>query len=65
MRRLSCLAAIAVTIALSAADAMASQGPGTAAGTASDFTQMAMAVGVYGTAAAIIVAGLIGAARRR
>jgi hypothetical protein len=34
-------------------------------GTASNFTQQAMAIIVYGTSALIIGAGLIGAARRR
>jgi hypothetical protein len=34
-------------------------------GIASDFTQMAMAVLVYGTAALVVGAGLIGALRRR
>jgi hypothetical protein len=33
-------------------------------GTASHFTQLAMAVLVYGTAALVICAGLIGAIRR-
>ena len=45
--------------------ACASQGPGGGMGTASPLTQLVMAVIVYGTAGAIVVAGLIGAARRR
>jgi hypothetical protein len=45
--------------------ALASQGPGGGPGTAGSFTQIAMAIIVYGTAAAIVGAGLIGAARRR
>ena len=44
--------------------ALASQGPGTTAGTASHFTQLAMAVLVYGLSALVIGAGLIGALRR-
>ena len=47
------------------ASALASQGPGGGMGTASDVTQIAMAVLVYGTAALIVGAGLIGALRRR
>ena len=50
----------------SAGQALASQGPGGGPGTASSFTQFAMAIIVYGTSAALVVgAGLIGAARRR
>jgi hypothetical protein len=45
--------------------ALASQGPGGAPGTASSFTQLAMAIIVYGTSAIVVGAGLIGAARRR
>ena len=45
--------------------ALASQGPGTAPGTASPFTQLVMAIIVYGTSALVVGAGLIGAARRR
>ena len=45
--------------------ALASQGPGAGLGTASGFTQLAMAILVYGAAALIVGAGLIGAARRR
>lgn len=54
------LAALASTGA-----ALASQGPGAGQGTASGFTQLAMAVLVYGSAAFVIAAGLIGAVRRR
>jgi hypothetical protein len=51
---------------LSWADAaFASQGPGGGPGTASSFTQLAMAIIVYGTSALVVGAGLIGAARRR
>jgi hypothetical protein len=44
--------------------ALASQGPGTGPGTATSFTQFAMAVLVYGAAALVVCAGLIGAVRR-
>ncbi|CAN5157309.1 hypothetical protein BH10PSE11_BH10PSE11_25490 [soil metagenome] len=44
--------------------AYASQGPGTIPGTASAFTQMAMAVVVYGLCAAAIIAAAIGAFRK-
>jgi hypothetical protein len=45
--------------------AFASQGPGAGPGTASPFTQLAMAIIVYGTSALIVGFGLIGAARGR
>jgi hypothetical protein len=45
--------------------ALASQGPGAGPGTASSFTQLTMAIIVYGTSALVVGAGLIGAARRR
>ena len=45
--------------------AFASQGPGGGPGTASSFTQLAMAIIVYGTSALVVGAGLIGATRRR
>jgi hypothetical protein len=57
-------AAVAAALLLPAS-AFASQGPGGGMGTASDVTQIAMAVLVYGTAALIVGAGLIGALRRR
>jgi hypothetical protein len=44
--------------------AFASQGPGGGPGTASSFTQLAMAIIVYGTSALVVGAGLIGAVRR-
>jgi hypothetical protein len=44
--------------------ALASQGPGGGPGTASHFTQLAMAMIVYGTCALVILAGLIGVVRR-
>jgi hypothetical protein len=45
--------------------AFASQGPGGGPGAASTFTQLAMAIIVYGTSALVVGIGLIGAARRR
>jgi hypothetical protein len=57
--------ASAVVTALSASTALASQGPGGGPGTASSFTQLAMAILVYGVSAAVVAAGLIGAARQR
>lgn len=50
---------------LSADAAFASQGPGGGPGTASAFTQLAMAIVVYGASALVVGAGLIGAVRRR
>src|ERR1700724_975310 len=44
--------------------ALASQGPGSSMGTASPFTQLAMAVLVYGMSALVVGAGLSGALRR-
>lgn len=58
-RAASSLSALAL-----ASSALASQGPGTGAGTASGFTQLTMAVLVYGAAALAVCAGLIGAVRR-
>lgn len=49
----------------SATVALASQGPGGGMGTASHFTQMTMAILVYGISAAMVGAGLIGALRGR
>ena len=57
-------AAIAAALLLPAS-ALASQGPGGGMGTAGSFTQIAMAVLVYGASALIVGAGLIGALRRR
>jgi hypothetical protein len=45
--------------------AFASQGPGGGPGTASSFTQLAMAIIVYGTSGLVVGIGLIGAARGR
>jgi hypothetical protein len=59
------LAATACAVLLPAGSAFASQGPGGGMGTASAFTQLAMAILVYGASALIVGAGLIGALRRR
>jgi hypothetical protein len=59
------IATVSITTIAWAEAAFASQGPGAGMGTASNFTQQAMAIIVYGTSALIIGAGLIGAARRR
>jgi hypothetical protein len=45
--------------------ALASQGPGGSPGTASPSTQLVMAIVVYGSAALLLAAGLIGALKRR
>jgi hypothetical protein len=45
--------------------ALASQGPGVSPGTASSFTQLAVAIVVYGASALVVGVGLIGAARQR
>jgi hypothetical protein len=52
------------TILLSAHTALASQGPGGGPGTAGPFTQLAMAILVYGTSALVVGSGLIGALRK-
>jgi hypothetical protein len=57
-------AAIAAALLLPAG-ALASQGPGGGIGAAGNFTQIAMAILVYGASALIVGAGLIGALRRR
>ena len=60
------LAATAAAVSLTWADAaFASQGPGGGLGTASSFTQQAMAVIVWGTLALVVGVGLIGALRQR
>jgi hypothetical protein len=63
MSRKFSLALLAAALLLPA-NALASQGPGGGMGTASNFTQVTMAVLVYGVAALIVGAGLIGALRR-
>ena len=62
-RRSPFTAALVSTAAtlLSAHAALASQGPGGGPGTASGFTQLAMAIIVYGTSALVVGGGLIGA----
>ncbi|HEV7408374.1 MAG TPA: hypothetical protein VGO01_07815 [Bradyrhizobium sp.] len=65
MSRKNSSALLAAALLLLPASAFASQGPGGGMGTASNFTQVAMAVLVYGTAALIVGAGLIGALRRQ
>lgn len=50
---------------LCASAALASQGPGAGPGTANSFTQLAMAIIVYGASGLVVGAGLIGAARQR
>jgi hypothetical protein len=50
---------------LPAASAVAAQGPGAGMGSAGDLTRMIMAILIYGMAAVIVGAGLIGALRRR
>lgn len=58
-------AAFAISLVISNGAAFASQGPGSGMGTASHFTQTAMAVLVYGAAAMVVCVGLIGAVRKR
>lgn len=57
--------ALSPAVLLLADVAHASQGPGGGMGTASQLTQLLMAVIVYGTSGMVIAAGLIGAARGR
>ena len=57
--------AAAIAANLWAHAAFASQGPGGGQGTAGSFTQLGMAIFVYGASALVIGAGLIGAMRRR
>jgi hypothetical protein len=63
--QLACTIASTVLTSLWAGAAFASQGPGGGLGTATGFTQLAMAIIVYGTSALVVGAGLIGAVRRR
>jgi hypothetical protein len=60
---LACAASSAIGL-LWADAGFASQGPGAGPGTASHFTQLTMAILVYGVSALVIGAGLIGAVRR-
>jgi hypothetical protein len=57
--------AAACAVLLPPASGFASQGPGGGMGTASNLTQITMAVIVYGASALIVGTGLIGALRRR
>ena len=52
------------TVLLPAHVVLASQGPGGGPGTAGPFTQLAMAILVYGTSALVVGSGLIGALRK-
>jgi hypothetical protein len=52
------------TVFIPAGAALASQGPGGGPGTAGAFTQLAMAILVYGTSAIVVCSGLIGALRK-
>jgi hypothetical protein len=54
---------IMANVALGASAALAAQGPGVEAGSASPLTQSVMAVLVYGASALVVGAGLIGALR--
>ena len=63
-QRTAALVLAATWIALASDAALASQGPGTSAGTASSLTQLAMAILVYGASALVVGAGLIGALRK-
>jgi hypothetical protein len=62
--RLGFATALAAAGLLFANAAFASQGPGGGPGTAGRFTQLTMAIIVYGACALVAGAGLIGAARR-
>ena len=61
--RFAAALASTATVLLPAHAALASQGPGGGPGTASHFTQLAMAIIVYGTSALVVGTGLIGAIR--
>ena len=63
--RIAFAGAAGVAVLLPASAALASQGPGGGPGTASDLTQLVMAIIVYGTSALVVGVGLIGAARQR
>jgi hypothetical protein len=61
--RITLVFASTAAILLPAHAALASQGLGGGPGTASHFTQLAMAIVVYGTSVLVIGSGLIGALR--
>ena len=67
LRWQSCRAVGAATLLalIGSHPALASQGPGGGPGTASPSTQLVMAIVVYGSAALLLAAGLIGALKRR
>ena len=58
------VAFVAAAALLATNAALASQGPGGGPGTASHFTQLVMAIIVYGASALVVGVGLIGAVRR-
>src|SRR5580698_9135546 len=66
LRRRSCgaVAAASLPFLISAPVALASQGPGGGPGTASASTQLVMAIVIYGGAALLLAAGLIGLLKR-
>ena len=55
--------AITASLALVASSALAAQGPGVEAGSASPLTQSVMAILVYGASALVVGAGQLGALR--
>ena len=61
----SALAGLTGALSIWPEAAVASQGPGVAAGTANSFIQVMMAILVYGASALVVVSGLIGALRQR
>ena len=63
-QRIAAIALAATPLALASGAALASQGPGTSAGTASSLTQLVMAILVYGGSVLVVGAGLIGALRK-
>ena len=63
--RIALATAAVAAVLLPAGATLASQGPGGGPGTASDLTQLVMAILVYGTSALVVGVGLIGAARQR
>jgi hypothetical protein len=65
IRTCAIAATLAATVLVWADAAFASQGPGGGLGSASNFTQLAMAIIVWGTSALVVGTGLIGALRRR
>jgi hypothetical protein len=59
------VAAASLPFLISAPVALASQGPGGGPGTASTSTQLVMAIVIYGGAALLLAAGLIGLLKRK